>query len=67
MGWQADARRFAIDGANRLTSSMRQRLDMARIYRRALRTLPDSRDGNPPLTLPVECPWWLDELLAEDR
>jgi hypothetical protein len=40
---------------------------MARIYRRALRTLPDSRDGNPPLTLPVECPWWLDELLAEDR
>jgi len=66
-GWQADARRFAIDAADRFTPSMRQRLDMARIYRRALRTLPDSMDGNPPLTLPGECPWSLDELLAEDR
>jgi hypothetical protein len=65
--WQADARRFAIDAADRFTPSMRRRLDVARIYRRALRTLPDSMDGQPPLTLPVECPWSLEELLAEDR
>jgi hypothetical protein len=64
--WQADARRFAIDAADRFTPSMRQRLDVARIYRRALRTLPDSMDGEPPLTLPAACPWSLEELLAED-
>jgi hypothetical protein len=65
--WQADARRFAIDAADRFTPSTRQRLDVARIYRRALRTLPDSMDGKPPLALPAECPWSLDELLAQDR
>jgi hypothetical protein len=27
---------------------MRRRLGVARIYRRALRTLPDSMDGSPP-------------------
>jgi hypothetical protein len=64
--WQADARRFAIDAADRFTPSMRRRLGVARIYRRALRTLPDSMDGKPPLTLPAECPWSLQELLAED-
>jgi Domain of unknown function DUF29 len=65
--WQADARRFATDAADRFTPSMRQRLDVVRIYRRALRTLPDSMDGGPPATLPADCPWSLDELLAEDR
>jgi hypothetical protein len=64
--WQAEARRFAIDAADRFTPSMQQRLDLARIYRRALRTLPEHMDGNPPLTLPAECPWSLQELLAED-
>jgi Domain of unknown function DUF29 len=64
--WQADARRFAIDAADRFTPSMRQRLDVARNYRRALRTLPDSMDASPPMTPPAECPWSLDELLAED-
>lgn len=62
--WQADARRFAIDAADRFAPSMRQRLDVARIYRRALHTLPDRMDGKPPL--PNECPWSLEELLAED-
>lgn len=64
--WQADARRFAIDAADRFTPSMQQRLDIARAYRRALRTLPDHIDGKPPLALPAECPWSLHELLAED-
>lgn len=64
--WQADARRFAIDAADRCTPSMRQRLDVARIYRRGLHTLPDSMDDKPPETLPGECLWSLDDLLAED-
>jgi hypothetical protein len=64
--WQADARRFAIDAADRFTPSMQRRLDVARIYRRALRTLPDQMDDKPPLTLPPACPWSLQDLLAED-
>ena len=64
--WQADARRFAIDAADRFTPSMRRRLDLARIFGRALRVLPEHMDGQPPQALPVECPWSLDDLLAED-
>lgn len=64
--WQADARRFAADAADRFTPSMRQRLDLARIYRRALRVLPTRMDDQPPAPLPAACPWSLDELLAEE-
>ncbi len=64
--WQADARRFAIDAADRFTPSMRRRLDLARIFARALRVLPEHMDGTPPLALPAECPWSLEDLLAED-
>ena len=65
--WQADARGFAMEAADRFAPSMQTRLDMARIYRRALRALPDSMDGTPPLALPAECPWSLEEMLAEDK
>ncbi|HEY1936005.1 MAG TPA: DUF29 domain-containing protein [Acetobacteraceae bacterium] len=64
--WQADARRFGIDAADRFTPSMRHRLDLARIYRRALRILPHQMDGKPPLPPPDQCPWSLTELLGED-
>ena len=35
--WHAEARRFRGDAAARFTPAMRQRLDMERIWRRALR------------------------------
>lgn len=57
---QADARRFAIDAANRFTPSMALHLDIARIP-------PTQMDGKPPSALPAECPWSLPELLAEDN
>ena len=44
---------------------MRQPIDMARIYRRALRRLPETMDGQPPLPVPTVCPVTLDELLSE--
>jgi len=66
VNWQADARRFAIDAADRFTPSMRRRLDLARIFGRALRVLPEHMDGKPPLALPAVCPWSLENLLAED-
>ena len=39
---------------------------MARVYRRALRAVPETMDDRPPLPVPETCPVTLDELLAED-
>ena len=63
--WQAEARRFRDDAADRFAPSMRQRIDRERIHRRALRAVPDTIDGQPPLPLPRACPVTLDELLAD--
>jgi hypothetical protein len=45
---------------------MRQRIDVADLYRRALNRLPDSIDGQAPLPVPQSCPVTLDDLLSED-
>jgi hypothetical protein len=63
--WRADARGFRAQAANRFAPSMRQRLDLARIYRQALRAVPATMDGQPPQPLPDACPATLDELLGE--
>ncbi len=62
--WRADAERCRGDAADRFAPSMRQRLDMAGIYRRALRAVPARMDGKTPLSLPAECPWSLPALRA---
>lgn len=64
-GWRAEARRFRDDASARFSPSMRQRLDMAKLYRRALRLLPETIDEQPPLPVPDACPVTLDELLGE--
>ena len=64
--WRADAERFAGDAADRFTPAMRQRLDFARIYRRALRAVPATMYGVPRPLLPAESPWALDELLGNE-
>jgi hypothetical protein len=64
--WRAEARRFRGDAASRFAPSMRQRIDMAKVYRRALRAMPERIDDQPPLPVPESCPVTLDELLAED-
>lgn len=63
--WQAEARRFRIDAISRFTPSMRRRLDLAKLYRRAVRILPDTIDGQPPLPLPPSSAATLDDLLVE--
>jgi hypothetical protein len=50
----------------RFVPSMRQRIDLAGIYIDAVRGLPDTIDGTPPLPVPEICPTTLDELLATD-
>jgi hypothetical protein len=64
--WEAEARGFRDDAAHRFTPSMRQRIDVAELYTRALRRMPATIDGVPPLPVPADCPVKLDELLATD-
>jgi hypothetical protein len=64
--WQAEARGFRGDAADAFSPSMRQHIDMDALYRRALRALPATIDGQPPLPVPDKCPVTLDELLSED-
>ena len=64
--WRGEARRFRADAARRFAPSMRRKLDLARLYRDALRAMPEVSDGQPPLPVPETCPVTLDELLAED-
>ena len=64
--WRADSMRFRGDAAARFVPSMRQRLDLARIWRRAVRAMPDSIDGAALVPLPAMCPYTLDELLSEE-
>ena len=45
--WRAEARVFRSNAADAFSPSMRQRLDLARLYRQALRGLPDTMDGLP--------------------
>ena len=63
-GWRAEARGFRDDAAEAFAPSMRQRIDVADLYRRALHRMPETIDGQPPLPVPVECPITLDELLT---
>ena len=65
-GWRAEARRFRGDATSRFAPSMRQKLDLAKLYRRALRALPEMIDGQPPLPVPESCPVTLDELLSDE-
>jgi uncharacterized protein DUF29 len=65
--WQAEARLFRAQAANRFAPSMRQRINLARIYRQALRALPETNDGLAPLPVPETCPVTLDELLGEEQ
>ncbi|HEX3995836.1 MAG TPA: DUF29 domain-containing protein [Acetobacteraceae bacterium] len=62
--WRAEERTFRNQARRRFAPSMRQRLDLADIYADALRGLPETNNGVPPLPVPETCPATLDELLA---
>ena len=64
--WRAEARRFRADAADSFSPSMRQRIDMAALYKRARRIMPDTIDGQPPLPVSATCPVTLDELLSAE-
>lgn len=64
--WRAEARMHRDEARDAFAPSMRRRpeLAIARIYRRALRGLPDSIDGTAPLPVPEICPVTLEEMLG---
>ena len=62
--WRAEALGFRGDAADIYTPSMRQRIDVAELYTRAVRRVPETMDGQGPLPLPEVCPVTLDELLS---
>jgi hypothetical protein len=64
--WRSEARLFRAQARRRFVPSMRQRLDLAGLYRDALKALPQTIDDQPPLPVPEVCLVSLDELLAED-
>jgi hypothetical protein len=63
--WRSEARVARINAADAFALSMRQKIDVAEIYAKALRAMPETIDGQPPLPVPVVCPVTLDELLTE--
>lgn len=63
--WEAETRVFLGDARRRFVPSMRQRIDLAALYRQALRGLPATLDAQPPLPVPETCSATLDELLAD--
>jgi hypothetical protein len=64
--WLSDSANFRVQATNRFVPSMRQRIDLAKIYRQARRVQPSTVYGQPPRPVPETCPFTLDELLAED-
>ena len=64
--WRAEARGHRDDARRHFTPSMAQRIDVAKLYRAALRRLPETIDEvAPPLLVPQVCPVTLEELLAD--
>jgi hypothetical protein len=62
--WRAEARGQRADAAAAYSPSMRQRIDLAQVYRRALQRLPDEMDGQKPLPVLGQCPLTLDQILS---
>ena len=62
--WQEETTLFQMGAARAFQGSMRQRFDLALIYRRARHRFPKQIDGQPPLPLPETCPVTLDELMT---
>ena len=62
--WRSEARRARLEAVEAYAPSMRQRINLADLYAKALRIMPEQNDGQPPLPVPQVCPVTLDELLG---
>ena len=64
--WRSEALGARFNATDAYAPSMRQRIDMEKLYSRALQRMPETIDGLAPLPVPDVCPVTLDELLSED-
>jgi Domain of unknown function DUF29 len=64
--WRSEARVARINATDAYAPSMRQHLDVADLYAKALRAMPETVDGQPPLPVPQTCPMTLDDLLGDE-
>jgi hypothetical protein len=62
--WRAETLGFLADAASRFTSSMRQRIELDRLYDRAKRQA-EAGGMTPQSAVPDACPWPLDALLSD--
>jgi len=63
--WRAEARGHRDEARDDYVASMAAKIDMAKLYQQALRRMPATIDGVPPLPVPETCPATLDELLND--
>ncbi len=63
--WRAEARLFRRQARRRFTESMRQRIDLAGLYKDALAGLPETMEGQAAGAVPPACKATLDALLGE--
>jgi hypothetical protein len=66
--WRVELVTLQKDAARRFAPSMRQRIDLGRLYADALEQLePLQHDGTAPLAWPANCPFTLEQLLRGKR
>jgi hypothetical protein len=63
--WRSEARVARINAADAFAPSMRQWIDLADLYSKAVRAMPELVDGQPPVSVETVCPVTLDELLND--
>jgi hypothetical protein len=62
--WRAEARLHRDLARDDYAASMASKIDMVKLYRQALRALPETMDNQPPLPVPGACPVTLGEMVA---
>ena len=64
--WRSEARVARINAADAYAPSMRQLINVPGLYAKALRAMPETMDGQPPLPVQQVCQVTLDELLGDN-
>jgi Domain of unknown function DUF29 len=64
--WRAETVGFLADAEARFTPSMRQRINLDALYRKALNQIRASEGDAASRTLPQTCPFALEDLLADE-
>ena len=66
--WTTEISVFLDDAADRFAPSMRQRIDIAKLWRQVRSSMARVNADDPAFQfLPLECPWTLDQLLGGDQ